>query len=355
MIPPSSAERYEASGDSGSPPHNAGTIKVAAASAMAPPADPASSILAVQTKQTLTRLLKPPPPSHEVHPFSRYLCSTRSYDYSQGSDGLRQTGNQLPRKSVMTSAQTPSRLLPLVGAYNFRDLGGYPTRDGRYTRWGRLFRSDTLDELTDSDLAMLREVGLVSVIDLRTTTEVERSGRGLLGTEPLRYVNLSVLPEERGEAQAAPANRITDTSERYLSYLEVGRSALIESFRLLADHASYPLVFHCQAGKDRTGVLAALVLSSISVEREAIVDDYMLTATRMDLIIGRLRRDPKYRDRIDELPPSVFTVEAATMERFLDGVEERYGGSRFWALQAGVDESELDALSRILLAGPQPT
>jgi protein-tyrosine phosphatase len=249
----------------------------------------------------------------------------------------------------MVSMDEPLRLLPLVGAYNFRDLGGYPTTDGRTTRWGRLYRSDTLHELTDEDLAVLRDLELASVIDLRTPAEVERVGRGLLGSEPVRYVNLSVLAEEGGEQRAAPAARLADTAERYLSYLETGRHALVTSFGLMADPGSYPLVFHCQAGKDRTGVLAALVLACLDVERRAIVDDYVLTATRMDLILGRLRRDPYFAGRIDDLPPSVFVVEAATMERFLDGLQEKYGGARSWAQMAGVPTDQLDVLADLLV------
>jgi protein-tyrosine phosphatase len=249
----------------------------------------------------------------------------------------------------MQEMDSPVRLLPLVGAYNFRDLGGYPTLDARTTRWGRLYRSDTLHELTEEDLVLLRGIGLVSVIDLRTATEVERMGRGVLGSEPLRYVNLSVLPTEGAEQQAAPATRVEEVFERYLSYLEVGKTALVESFGLMAEPDNYPLVFHCQAGKDRTGVLAALVLACIGVVRDAIVDDYVLTATRIDLILGRLRRDPYFADRIADLPSSVFAVEASTMECFLDGLDKRFGGARRWALGAGVTEAQLKALEHLLL------
>ncbi len=115
------------------------------------------------------------------------------------------------------------RLLPLVGAGNFRDLGGYPTTDGGMTRWGQLFRSDTLHELTEADLEVLREVGLASVIDLRTATELGRSGRGLLGEEMVAYLHASVLQEEGGESVAIPAPSDDDPAERYLWYLEVGR------------------------------------------------------------------------------------------------------------------------------------
>ena len=116
------------------------------------------------------------------------------------------------------------RLLPLVGAFNFRDLGGYPTADGRRTRWGRVFRSDTLGELTEVDLTLLRDLGLATVVDLRTAAEVERDGRVGLGDDALTYVHLSVLPEEGGESVAAPSGD-DDMAERYLWYLDAGRGA----------------------------------------------------------------------------------------------------------------------------------
>src|SRR5262245_59438701 len=102
------------------------------------------------------------------------------------------------------SESQATRILSLTGAYNVRDLGGYPTTDGRYTRWNRLFRSDSLHELTGEDVLILRRLDLTSVIDLRTPTEVERTGRGRLGDEALHYVNLSVTVQEGGESQAAP-------------------------------------------------------------------------------------------------------------------------------------------------------
>ncbi len=232
--------------------------------------------------------------------------------------------------------ETPARLLPLTGAFNFRDLGGYPGLEGRTTRWGLLFRSDTLHELTGSDIEVLRSLGLATVIDLRTTREVTRTGRGLLEPESVHYRHLSVIVEEDGEALAAPALAGEDLAERYRWYLEVGRGALVESLELLGDPRRTPLVFHCAAGKDRTGVLAALVLDILGVDRSVIVADYEITADRMELILGRYRSDPKFAARMAELPPSRFGVEAVTMERFLDRLYADFGGAREWALEAGV-------------------
>src|SRR4051812_37022237 len=244
---------------------------------------------------------------------------------------------------------SPSRLLPLVGAFNFRDLGGYPTADGRRTRWGRVFRSDTLDALSDDDLGVLRQLGLRTVVDLRTRNEAERDGRGPLGTEPVRYVHLSVLPEEGGESVAAPDTDGASIGARYLWYLEAGAGSLAEALRLVADAGGHPLVFHCTAGKDRTGVLSALVLGCLGVDRETIVDDYMQTATVLHLILDRLRGHPVYGQHLQTGAPSRFGVEAATMEDFLDGLDRRYGGAAAWAVSAGITQQELDELRAHLL------
>jgi protein-tyrosine phosphatase len=250
---------------------------------------------------------------------------------------------------------TRERLLPLDGASNFRDLGGYPTTDGGMTRWGQLFRSDTLHELTEADLEVLRGVGLVSVIDLRTATELDRSGRGLLGQEEVAYLHASVLREEGGESVAIPAPSDDDPAERYLWYLEVGRGALTEALTMVADPQNRPLVFHCAAGKDRTGVLAALILDILGVEHGVIVDDYAITATRMGLILERLRRDPVWGSSIAEIPPGRVHAEAATMARFLELLHERHGGAREWALAAGVPGESLRAMTTQLVGRDGPS
>jgi protein-tyrosine phosphatase len=249
--------------------------------------------------------------------------------------------------------ETRERLLPLVGACNFRDLGGYPTRDGQITRWGRLFRSDNLHELTADDLEVLRQIGLNGVIDLRTAAELERTGRGPLGEEAIAYLHASVLREEGGESSATPAPVGDDLSERYFWYLDVGRSAFVQALTLAADPAHQPLVFHCAAGKDRTGVLAALILDILGVERSAIAADYALTATRMELIMNRLRRDPVWGARVSDIPAPHILVEAATMERFLTLLDQRVGGARGWALEAGVPMDSLDAMSAHLLVATE--
>jgi hypothetical protein len=245
--------------------------------------------------------------------------------------------------SEMSQSQE-ARILSLTGAYNFRDLGGYPTTDGRFTRWHRLFRSDSLHELTEEDIFLLRGLPLASVIDLRTPTEVERTGRGRLAGEPLHYVNLSVTVQEGGGTQAAPTEFQADLADRYLWYLDVGASNLAAALTTIGDPVRSPLVFHCAAGKDRTGVLAALLLDILGVTRDAIIADYALTETRMVFIMARLRKDPAVGDRVDELPAHLFAVKPATIERFLDLLYEQHGGAYSWAIHAGVREETLASL-----------
>jgi protein-tyrosine phosphatase len=244
------------------------------------------------------------------------------------------------------------RILPLAGASNFRDLGGYPTTEGGLVQWGRLFRSDALHELTEGDIALLRDIGLRSVIDLRMGVEVERTGRGLLGAETAAYFHLSVIDEDAGESRGIPAPVDDELAKRYLWYLEIGRDPLVEALKVIADGANHPLVFHCAAGKDRTGVLAALVLDILGVEREVIVADYVVTASRMELILDRLGRSMPEGRGAYKLPPKAVAVEASTMIGFFEGLDQQHGGARQWALAAGVPVSCLDDMTRLLTTPP---
>ena len=237
-----------------------------------------------------------------------------------------------------------ARLLPLVGAFNFRDLGGYPARHDRVTRWETLFRSDSLHDLTDSDLELLRELGLSCVIDLRTPAELERTGRGPLEKEPIRFFHLPLI---EGAGQAPPVAQ-ENLAERYFWYLDVGRESFVQALSLAGDPASYPLVFHCAAGKDRTGVLAALVLSILGVATPVIVEDYVLTESRMDLILRRNFSTSDAEARIAEIPQFLLRAEAGTITTFLRQLDERYGGARQWAIDAGVPAACLEAMVDLL-------
>ena len=242
------------------------------------------------------------------------------------------------------------RIVPFAGVLNFRDLGGYRTADGRTTRWGRLFRSDAMDDLTSEDLVVFRRLGVSSVIDLRSSMEVGLSGRGLLELESIRFVNSPVLFDA-----AASASREETTfdesylARRYLQYFDVGAQAFVLAIEEMTVPENYPLVFNCFLGKDRTGVLAALVLSSLGVAREVVVADYALTDERIRLIVEKLRRDPVMRETVDQTDPALLAAKEATMYEFLDEVDQRFGGARAWLESVGVAPDRLERLEVLLL------
>jgi protein-tyrosine phosphatase len=207
-----------------------------------------------------------------------------------------------------------------------------------------------MHDLTEEDLVMFRRLGMSSVVDLRSLAEVARTGRGLLELESLRFVNSPVLSD--AETEEPREELVFDASylaRRYLQYLDVGAPAFVVAIKEMTVPENYPLVFNCFLGKDRTGVLAALVLSCLGVERETIVEDYALTHERMRLITEKLRRDPTQRETIDLTPPALLAADEATMSSFLGEVDQRYGGAQAWAEGAGVTPEQVERLEELVL------
>ncbi len=236
----------------------------------------------------------------------------------------------------------PPRWVPLDGAFNFRDLGGYRAGDGATIRWGSVFRSDALHHLSAEDVQRLMALGIDRVIDLRSPEEVAAVGRGGLADQGIDYAWAPILQSTRGEAQAAPTS--PDLAERYLWYLEVGQKAFVEAFEVLAEPGRGAVVFHCTAGKDRTGVLAALLLAALGVDGDDIASDYALTGRALPSIVERLARDPVHGAAVAQTPPERLIVSADTMRRFLQLLSDRHGGAAPWIESAGVSTAAIESL-----------
>ena len=176
----------------------------------------------------------------------------------------------------------PDRWLQLEGLDNVRDAGGLPLRDGGRTRFGELLRSASLRYLTDDDVAHLVDVvGLRMVIDLRTAREIDRDGPTAVAARGVETVPLSFIPEEGTELPETGDD--TDPLLRaYLGYLVDRTENVVHAVRLLGRSDAGPTLVHCAAGKDRTGVLLALVLDAVGVEREAVIADYALSAQHVE-------------------------------------------------------------------------
>lgn len=255
------------------------------------------------------------------------------------------------------------RWIELDGLVNMRDLGGLPTRDGGRTASGRLIRSDNLQDLTDADVThLVHAVGVSDIIDLRTEVEVHLEGPGpLRRVESLTHHHHSLIAakgEEDLDALAAKALAVPwspdgtrrDASfwaEHYLGYLAARPDSVAAALRVIAD-APGAAVVHCAAGKDRTGTVVAMALDVAGVPHEEIVADYVLTAERIEAIIGRLMSRPAYghalsQQSIDEQSPKPESIEA-----ILRAVDAGWGGAAGWLRDHGWTASDVEGLRRHL-------
>ena len=254
------------------------------------------------------------------------------------------------------------RWIDLDGAVNVRDLGGLATEDGGTTATGRLLRGDNLQELSSADVTRLVDgIGLTTVVDLRSTVELEAEGPAPLdAVAGVRHVHLPVLPEQ-GAATNVVADALVTREDQdrsrypadplcghYLGYLEDRPDQVVGALRTIAGSGGAVLV-HCAAGKDRTGVVVALALSAVGVRPEAIVADYAATGERTEAIVARLGRSPTYAADINSQPPQAHRPRPGTMTAFLDQVGSRHGGTHQWLAGHGFGGTDLGLLRAKLL------
>jgi len=219
--------------------------------------------------------------------------------------------------------ESPARHLNLAGASNFRDLGGYLTRDGRTVRWRQIFRSNHLGHLTDDDAAILRALGVKSAFDFRGTGERTEA---LCGMPDITVHSLPVEPTVVAALRAIAASgtplsadhAVEVMRDSYRSYVQQNTPRFRTLFaHLLEDRA--PLVIHCTAGKDRTGFACALILHTLGVPDDVISEDYLLTNQFY-------RRDP---NSASDLPDHVKQVLGAVQPAFLgaafEAIDADYG------------------------------
>jgi protein-tyrosine phosphatase len=251
-----------------------------------------------------------------------------------------------------TTVTHNQRWIELDGADNTRDLGGLAVPGGGRTRFRRLLRAGTLQDLTAGDVAYLTEdLGIRTVVDLRLTDEATREGSALSGIPAVRYFSLPLSSAGNVRSDIVADGAEMDIVGHYVALLESSAANIVTAARIFADDVSGPAIFHCAAGKDRTGVLAAVVLDAAGVGREAIIADYALTGQRMKQISARLLGLATYRDMraLSRGVKGAATADEESMAAFLDELHRRYGSGAGYLTAHGLSDGDLAALRAALV------
>ena len=235
------------------------------------------------------------------------------------------------------------RHYPFEGCFNFRDIGGYLNQDGKRVKKGLYFRAGRQDRMSDEDLSQLSDLKISTQIDLRRPDEVLEQGKGPLESMGANYINIAVIPEGGSDQLSRLVGDTAISGRRYLGYLEFGSTSWLRLFGILSDEDNLPVVLHCTAGKDRTGVSTAFLLSVLGVSRDVIEADYLLTNLDTERQADFIEGTVGYPDGYDRKKMiDVAGVPKDAMKDFLDGVESKWGSVIEYLQKIGVTQDQMD-------------
>ena len=236
--------------------------------------------------------------------------------------------------------------------FNLRDHGGLRTATGEAVRNGRLYRADGVHRASPDDVAKLQQLGIATVIDLRSTGEIGKYGRFEGETIGARFAHLPLLDrlwsKKSLEAHTDAAEYLT---ARYIELAHEQPHNIAAIFELVADPVHHGVVFHCSAGKDRTGVVSALLMSSIGVTDADIAYDYSMTAENMPALLEWIEArvdDPA--DSMANQPPQFLKCPPAAILGFLDHMRHEYGSIDQYLRSIGIAEKTVNSIRFELVA-----
>ncbi|MEM6284654.1 MAG: tyrosine-protein phosphatase [Chloroflexota bacterium] len=266
---------------------------------------------------------------------------------------LRFSGGDRDDETIIVA----ERDLTLDGAVNFRDIGGYRTADYRYVRWGRVYRAGRLAQLTENDHALLQALNLKLSCDMRLDEEVDDAPDNLPES-----VTLERIPVQSGETRSQQVQRLMKAQGRMDEFMRgayrqviVDRNpqVFVQFFRRVADESNLPLVVHCTAGKDRTGVAIALLLDVLGVPDDVIAADYSLSNRYYDNFVelgeDAIKSVSRLGLTVENMLP-LFTADPETILATLAHVRSTYGSTERYLIDAGgLEPDTIDRVRKIML------
>ncbi|MFJ6195595.1 tyrosine-protein phosphatase [Micromonospora sp. NPDC092111] len=239
-----------------------------------------------------------------------------------------------------------NRRIPFSAMFNFRDVGGYPGHDGRAVRWNRLYRADSPHRIDGTDREAFAALGIRTVVDLRRPSEVDRDGR-VPALDGLTYRHIHPEHADWTQRRYEPGSSLARyLADRYVDLAETGTAGLAEAVGLIADSANAPVLVHCVAGKDRTGIVCGLTLAVLGVSDDDIAEDYALStesSRRFGAWVAQTAPDA------EKLPAPFLASPAEAMTLFLGELRHRHGSVEHYLRHAGVTDAQLAALRDHLL------
>lgn len=255
-------------------------------------------------------------------------------------------------------------ILPFQGVSNFRDLGGYKTTDGRRIKWNIFYRSGELAGLTSDDVAYVKSLGIKTIFDYRSQGEVTNKPDPII--ENIKNINISGMPSldhHKGNFDMAlllKENKNLQLLEDPCSFLKKGYIEMVTSnqafkkmIQCIEDPKQMPIIQHCTAGKDRTGFGSALLLLTLGVSEEVVIEDYLLTNQYRIAInksvaksLETLLKNEKSREKFKLL----MEARREYIESSLHTIKEKYGSIQKYLMEEyGLDEQKIDRLQQYYL------
>ena len=250
-------------------------------------------------------------------------------------------------------AQNYDRHLRFGSVMNFRDIGGYRGARGKTVLWRRVFRSGEFQKITREELDRLtQELGVASIIDLRSDFELKKRGTGLLDGYDIKYYNIALMTDDDDpNNNARRYDKLTNLGDFYLDLMrqkEFG-TRVVEALQMIADPSNHPLVFHCAVGKDRTGILTAMLLKLLGVRESDIIEDYTLSEPYIDELLAKIRANPKEGEDVPDIPDCFWKASAESMKILLFTLKKEYGSVEKYLLEMGMTFDLPKQLKSILL------
>lgn len=248
----------------------------------------------------------------------------------------------------MTSKNQPlTHRLPLQGAYNVRDVGGYPTENGRFIKSHTLIRADSLHCLTPKDQQDLLDYGIQTIIDLRRGGEITDDPNVFANSTAVHYQN---LPLHNGWDTILADNLPESLPHLYCSVLDNAQETVGKVITAVAAPNAFPILVHCQVGKDRTGIVLGLLLSLAGVPHETIIADYTYSYDFLLPIVDDYR--VKIREQGGDISLFDMLIQSPpeAMAQMLTHLDDKYGGTRPYLRHIGLTDTQLDSIQNKLIA-----